>query len=86
MSIRVSSRTTKSAARNNGIGVRQESNPRSLCHIHSAVIQIEVRLINELKIESEKTQVDLKKSGIIIYKFANTNGKTETGKFINVKP
>jgi len=29
MSIGVSVRTTKSAARNNGIGVRQESNPQS---------------------------------------------------------
>ena len=29
MSIAVSVRTTKSAARNNGIGVRQESNPQS---------------------------------------------------------
>jgi len=47
---------------------------------------IDGRQINELKIESENTQVDLKKSGMIIYKFTNINGKTQTGKFLNVQP
>ncbi len=47
---------------------------------------IDGRQINEQRIESENTQVDLKKSGMIIYKFTNINGKTQTGKFINVHP
>lgn len=47
---------------------------------------IEGRQINDLKIESENTQLDLKKTGMIIYKFTNLNGKTQTGKFLNVLP
>jgi len=47
---------------------------------------IDGRQIKELVIESEKTQVDLKDSRMIIYKFTNLNGKTQTGKFLNVLP
>ena len=47
---------------------------------------IDGRLINELKIELDNTRLDLKYSGMIIYKFANINGKTQTGKFLNVLP
>jgi len=47
---------------------------------------IDGRLINELIIESDNTRIDLKFSGMIIYKFANINGNAQTGKFINVQP
>lgn len=47
---------------------------------------IDGKQINESNIESENTQVDLKKSGIILYKFTNLNGKTQTGKFLIVLP
>jgi len=47
---------------------------------------IDGRQIKELKIESENTQVDLRNSGMIIYKFTNLYGKTQTGKFLNVLP
>ncbi len=47
---------------------------------------IDGRQINELKIESDNTRLDLKYSGMIIYKFTNLNGKTQTGKILIILP
>lgn len=43
---------------------------------------IDGRQINELRIESEIIHVDLKESGMILYKFTNLNSKIQTGKFL----
>lgn len=67
---------------NGGIIISNPNSEKGLIVFYT----IDGRIINELKIESDNTRLDLKNSGMIIYKFANINGKTQTGKFLNVLP